>query len=127
MPYLPDLSLAAMEEDRLIGTVQSWPVALHGPDGASTPLILVGPVAVDPGRQNRGVGRRMMEEMLDRADAQAADPLILIGDPEYYGRWFGFTSDATVNWRVPGPIIQRRLLARTSGRDLPFRGTLGPR
>jgi predicted N-acetyltransferase YhbS len=121
---IPDLSFAAWEEDRLVGALQSWPIALHGPEG-ETPLILVGPVAVDPERQQQGIGRAMMREML--AHAEGREPMVLIGDPEYYGRHFGFIADATANWELPGPFEQRRLLARTGGRDLPYRGMLGPR
>lgn len=121
---IPDLSLAAHEEDRLIGTLQCWPIALYGSEGV-TPLILVGPVAVDPARQQQGIGRLMMAEML--ACAEGREPLVLIGDPEYYGRHFGFIADATTNWELPGPFERRRLLARTGGRDLPYRGILGPR
>jgi len=121
---IPDLSLAAHEDDRLIGSLQCWPIALYGSDGA-TPLILVGPVAVDPARQQQGIGRLMMAEMLARAEGR--EPLVLIGDPEYYGRHFGFIADATTNWELPGPFEHRRLLARTGGRDLPYRGMLGPR
>jgi predicted N-acetyltransferase YhbS len=124
MAAIPDLSLAAWEADRLIGTLQSWPIALHGPTG-ETPLVLVGPVAVDPARQQRGIGRRMMEAMLTRASSHP--PLVLIGDPEYYGRHFDFTADATAAWDAPGPFEHRRLLARTGGRALPSRGMLGPR
>ena len=121
---IPDLSLAAFEEDRLVGALQSWPIALHGPEG-ETPLVLVGPVAVDPARQQQGIGRRMMNAMLERAGGYP--PLVLIGDVEYYGRHFGFIADATANWDLPGPFERRRLLARTGGRELPFRGMLGPR
>ncbi|HWI85134.1 MAG TPA: N-acetyltransferase [Sphingomonas sp.] len=121
---IPELSLAAYEEERLVGTLQSWPIALHGPAG-ETPLILVGPVAVDPDRQQRGIGRTMMTAMLSRTEG--CEPLVLIGDPEYYGRLFGFIADATANWELPGPFERRRLLARTGGRDLPYRGMLGPR
>jgi predicted N-acetyltransferase YhbS len=124
MDVIPALSLAAHEGDRLIGTLQSWPIALHGPEG-ETPLILVGPVAVDPDRQRRGIGRMMMLEMLIRAEN--FEPLVLIGDPEYYGLHFGFIADATANWDLPGPFERRRLLARTGGRHLPYRGMLGPR
>ena len=42
-------------------------------------------------------------------------PLMLIGDPEYYGRFFGFTAARTGAWRLPGPFEQRRLLARGDG------------
>lgn len=124
MAAIPELSLAAHEGDRLVGSLQCWPIALHGPEG-ETPLILVGPVAVDPERQQQGIGRAMMREMLDSADGR--EPLVLIGDAEYYGRHFGFIADATTNWELPGPFERRRLLARTGGRDLPYRGMLGPR
>jgi predicted N-acetyltransferase YhbS len=124
MAVIPELSLAAQEEDRLVGALQCWPIALHGPEG-ETPLILVGPVAVDPARQQQGIGRAMMRDMLTHADGR--EPLVLIGDPEYYGRHFGFIADATANWELPGPFERRRLLARTGGRDLPYRGILGPR
>ena len=124
MKVIPDLSLAAWEGERLVGALQCWPIALHGPEG-ETPLILVGPVAVDPERQQQGIGRAMMREMLTRTDGR--EPLVLIGDPEYYGRHFGFIADQTANWELPGPFERRRLLARTNGQDLPYRGMLGPR
>lgn len=124
MSVIAELSLSAWVEDRLAGALQCWPIALHG-DEDETPLILVGPVAVDPERQQQGIGRAMMREMLVHADRR--EPLVLIGDPEYYGRHFGFIADQTANWEMPGPFERRRLLARTGGRDLPYRGMLGPR
>ena len=124
MSVLPELSFAAWEEERLVGALQCWPIALRHDQG-ETPLILVGPVAVDPERQQRGIGRAMMREMLTHVEGR--EPLVLIGDPEYYGRHFGFISDQTLNWELPGPFEQRRLLARTGGRDLSYRGMLGPR
>lgn len=124
MCVIPDLSLAAWEDERLVGALQCWPIALHH-DAGETPLILVGPVAVDPERQQQGIGRAMMREMLTYIEDR--EPLVLIGDPEYYGRHFGFIADQTANWKLPGPFERRRLLARTGGRDLPYRGMLGPR
>ena len=124
MQMIPDLSFAAWEEERMVGALQCWPIALYN-DAGETPLILVGPVAVDPERQQQGIGRAMMREALRQADGREA--LVLIGDPEYYGRHFGFIADQTANWELPGPFERRRLLARTGGRDLPYRGMLGPR
>lgn len=122
--WLPALSLAAWDEGTLVGTLQSWPVALDD----TTPLVLVGPVAVIPARQQEGIGRLMTETILARADADPAiPPQVLIGDPEYYARFFGFAADATAGWTLPGPWERRRLLARTGGRTLPETGMLGPR
>ncbi|UAK22980.1 GNAT family N-acetyltransferase [Sphingomonas nostoxanthinifaciens] len=120
------LSLAALDEHgKLAGSLQSWPVALTAADGAQTPLVLVGPVAIAPERQGSGLGRALMNEMIARAEG--GDPLVLIGDPEYYGRFFGFSDAATGGWQVPGPVERHRLLARTHGRTLPATGMLTPR
>jgi predicted N-acetyltransferase YhbS len=124
---IPALSFAAFERGVLIGSLQCWPIALTTPAGEAMPLILVGPVAVVPERQRSGIGRALMVTMLDAADATRAEPQVLIGDPEYYGRFFGFTAESTGGWELPGPVDRHRLLARTDGRLLPAHGMLGPR
>jgi predicted N-acetyltransferase YhbS len=118
MSAIPALSFATFDGEQLVGTLQSWPAAL---DALS--LVLVGPVAVLPGLQRGGIGRAMMTTLVE---AGARDPLVMIGDPEYYGRFFGFSADATQGWTVPGPVEQRRLLCRYDG-ALPTVGLLGPR
>lgn len=122
--WLADLSFAAFDQERLIATLQCWPVALHTPQGLAFPFTLVGPVAVTPTQQRDGIGRRLMETMLAAGEAH---DFVLIGDPEYYGRFFGFTADATAGWAVPGPVERRRLLARLTRDDWPREGLLGPR
>jgi predicted N-acetyltransferase YhbS len=120
------LSFAAMEEDRLVGTIQAWPVVVTHDEGADA-ITLVGPVAVLPEAQQKGIGKALMVRLLDAADAGASDAMVMIGDPEYYGRFFGFTADATVGWDVPGPVERHRLLARIRrpGGIAPV-GMLGP-
>jgi len=123
---IPALSFAALDGDALVGTIQCWPVVLAGDDGTRTPLVMVGPVAVDPPRQQHGVGHALMAQMLDVATATGADDhLMLIGDPEYYARFFTFSAERTGQWRLPGPFEPRRLLARGDAvPDTP--GELGP-
>jgi predicted N-acetyltransferase YhbS len=107
------LSLAAVDADnRLAGSIQCWPVAIAAGDQAPVPIILVGPVAVSPRLQRAGLGRMMMDAVLALADAGAADALMMIGDPEYYERFFGFSAAATAGWTLPGPVERHRLLAR---------------
>ncbi|MBO9623549.1 MAG: N-acetyltransferase [Sphingomonas sp.] len=127
---VPELSFAAVDEDEsLIGAIQCWPVELACDDGARVPMVMVGPVAVEPGRQQGGIGRALMDRMLDAVAAggvEGADKLMLVGDPEYYGRFFAFTAERTAGWRLPGPFEARRLLAR--GDAVPdCAGMLGPR
>lgn len=127
MSALEGMSVAATEDGALIGSLQSWPIALHRDVGTPIPLVMVGPVAVRPDRQGLGIGQRLMRHVLKLADASADHvPLMLIGDPTYYGRFFDFTAARTSNWRAPGPIEQHRLLAR--GNAVPAEaGMLGPR
>ena len=127
MPQIAALSFAARDAGRLVGTLQSWPVTLTTPDGHSASLTLVGPVAVLPDLQRGGVGKLLMTALIEAAAAHGHDALIMIGDPEYYDRFFGFSNAATRGWDLPGPFEQHRLLARISraGR-LPARGMIGP-
>lgn len=126
---IPCLSFAVRMEGAAVGTVQCWPVAHVGDDGAVTRLVMVGPVAVLPEYQQQGLGRRLMEAVMAAAPAKADGALMMIGDPEYYGRFFGFSAAATGAWRLPGPFEQHRLLAvGVGGHPVPRRaGAIGPR
>ena len=129
--WLPGLSFAALDvEDYLVGSIQLWPVALTGVGGDGNarahPLLMVGPVAVMPGRQGEGFGKALIATALGAIDPQALLPQVLIGDLEYYGQW-GFSAEHTGAWRCPGPWEPARLLVRTDAPEaLPREGTLGP-
>ena len=126
--WLPGLSFAALDEDdHLAGTIQCWPVALTDDGGKAHPMIMVGPVAVMPGQQGRGFGKALVTASLSAIDPRAALPQVMIGDPEYYGRFWGFTNQPTGGWRLPGPFEQHRLLVRCENPAvLPRTGLLGP-
>lgn len=125
---LPGLSFAALDEnDNLAGTIQCWPVALTDPDGRRHPMIMVGPVAVLPHLQGLGYGKALVAASLAAIDPRAALPQVMIGDPEYYERFFGFSAAATAGWQLPGPFEKQRLLCRAQNAAvLPREGTLGP-
>jgi predicted N-acetyltransferase YhbS len=126
--WLPGLSFAAVDgEEHLVGTIQCWPVALNDPAGKRHPMIMVGPVAVLPEAQGSGIGQALMSASLAALDPRAPLPQVMIGDPEYYGRFWGFSAEHTGNWELPGPWDPRRLLARCANPAiLPKEGVLGP-
>jgi len=116
------MSFAKVEDGRLIGAIQCWPVQLDQDDGGVLPLVMVGPVAVAPDRQGTGIGHALMARAIAAGDDAA--PLMLVGDAPYYQR-FGFTAERTGGWRMPGPFDPARLLARGG---VPLRaGILAPR
>ena len=128
MDWLPGLSFAALDDaDLLVGTIQFWPVALTDPAGRRHPMIMVGPVAVLPDDQGRGFGKALMTASLAALDPRAPLPQVMIGDPEYYGRFWGFSNAHTGGWSLPGPFEARRLLVRCDNPAvLPHEGALGP-
>ncbi len=118
---IDDLSFAIIDDKNLVGCIQCWPVALD-----FAPLILVGPVAVSPRRQNQGIGHQLMNATLG-AVKPTDPPMIMIGDPDYYGR-FGFVADSTSGWTLPGPWEPHRLLLRNPAKAfLSEIGFVGPR
>jgi predicted N-acetyltransferase YhbS len=128
LDWLPALSFAALDEDDMLaGTIQCWPVALTTPEGRAHPMIMVGPVAVLPEQQSRGFGKALMVASLAALNPQAPLPQVMIGDPEYYGRFWGFSAEHTGGWKLPGPWDPARLLARCDNPAmLPAEGMLGP-
>ena len=128
---LPPLCFAAFDESgALVGTIQAFPVALTDGAARAHPLIMIGPVAILPGRQGQGFGRALMaaqEAAIEAVRAEGGVPLpqVLIGDEPYYGK-FGF-SEAPRGWKCPGPWDPARLLVRAENAAvLPEEGMLGP-
>ena len=128
MAWLPALSFAALDADEmLVGTIHCWPVGLTDPDGRAHPMIMVGPVAVLPETQGAGYGRALMTASLAALDPASPLPQVMIGDAEYYGRFWGFGAERTGGWSLPGPWEPARLLVRCDDPAvLPRAGMLGP-
>jgi putative acetyltransferase len=80
------LSLVAELDGVVVGQAAFSPARTS--DGAQGWYAL-GPVAVRPDRQRRGIGARLVRGGLERLAGQGAGGCILVGDPRYYGR-FGF-------------------------------------
>ncbi|NJS15767.1 MAG: GNAT family N-acetyltransferase [Sphingopyxis sp.] len=129
MTPIAALSFAVSVGGAAVGTVQCWPVVHRANNGAITPLVMVGPVAVLPGHQQQGLGRCLMDAVMAAAPGAADGALMMIGDPDYYGRFFGFSADPTGRWRLPGPFDPHRLLAADAGdHAVPaWAGEIGPR
>src|SRR5712691_2328141 len=59
----PELSLVAVEAGKIIGTVRLWSIMA----GRGRTALLLGPLAVDPGCRNRGVGSMLVRHALSEA------------------------------------------------------------
>lgn len=83
------VSLVAEIDGAVIGHVAISPVSIS--DGAPGWFGL-GPVAVLPQHQRRGIGSRLVREGLRLLRARGASGCVVLGEPHYYGR-FGFQAD----------------------------------
>ncbi len=99
------LALVARERGKLVGSVRLWNV-----DAGGKPALLLGPLAVDPAAQGKGIGTGLMDLALFRAATLGHAGVILVGDQEYYER-FGFSAERTAGLVMPAPVAQRRFLA----------------
>ncbi|MGO4707414.1 GNAT family N-acetyltransferase [Microvirga sp. 2MCAF38] len=99
------LALAIEQDGALVGTVRLWHVTA-GPD---RPVLMLGPIAIDPARQGLGLGAKLMREALSRAGALGHRAVLLVGDAPYYER-FGFSATKTQDLWLPGPYERERFL-----------------
>ncbi len=94
---LPRLTLVA----ELSGAVVGHVMCSRGWVGAA-PSVGLGPLAVAPGAQGRGVGSALMHAVTAAAEALDEPLVALLGAPEYYGR-FGFAPAAREGVLPPDP------------------------
>lgn len=82
------ISLVALEEEEIVGHIFFSPVEIE----SEAPAVLaagLGPVAVTPAHQGRGVGAALIREGFARCSEMGWLAVFLLGNPAYYAR-FGF-------------------------------------
>ena len=121
------LSLVAIDTlGAIVGHLLLSPCPVTGDDGTVVGTVLaIGPVAVLPAVQFRGVGSALMASATSLAVARAVPALVLLGHPTYYPR-FGFESARGIGLQPPdqrwpdAAWLARRLPAWTDA----IRGTV---
>lgn len=92
-------SLVAIADDRVVGHVMYSPVSLNGIVGAG-----LGPVAVLPGDQRRGIGSALITAGNAQLQSTGCPFIVVLGHAHFYPR-FGFRPargrGITCEWDVP--------------------------
>lgn len=111
---LPAEGLALVARDRdghVIGTVRLWNIeAGVSREGQAIQALLLGPLAVDPAHEGKGIGAALMRASLLEARKRGHGAVLLVGDASYYER-FGFFAEKTQHLMMPGPFARERFLA----------------
>ncbi len=82
----PAISRVAVADGAVVGHVMVSPLAVHGSDAR---VVGLAPLAVAPAWQGRGVGSRLVTDILAVAERAGAEMVVVLGDFAYYSR-FGF-------------------------------------
>ena len=82
------LGFVAIDEGQVVGFAAFSRMAVVA-DEARVPALALGPVAVLPAVQRRGIGGRLIEAGLAAANGRGVPLVFVLGDPDFYGR-FGF-------------------------------------
>ena len=97
------ISLVAVEDGVIVGHVAVSPVAA---ESGAQGWFGLGPVSVHPDWQGRGIGKALIGEALERLRRSSAAGCVVVGEPDYYGR-FGFEHDPAAHYRdIPPPYLQ---------------------
>jgi putative acetyltransferase len=109
----PMISLIAEEEGRIIGHILFTPVALL--DKEHPPLAGLGPMAVHPDYQRKGVGGHLVDAGLKRCRKEGYRAVVVLGHADYYPR-FGFVPSVAYgidsNYDVQPEIFMIKVLVR---------------
>jgi len=87
------LSFVAEVDNQVVGHIAFSPALI---DGQDLRWYTLGPVAVLPAFQKRGVGSALVNAGLQGIRALKANGCVLVGDPNYYRR-FGFQNSASLH------------------------------
>ncbi|MDB5447290.1 MAG: acetyltransferase, family [Phenylobacterium sp.] len=116
--FAPELSFLAWADGELTGVVRQWRVLV-----GATPVVFLGPLAVDLDQRSSGVGGQLVLRACEAAKAAGEAAVLLVGDAPYFAR-FGFDAGLARQVKMPGPVDQRRVLA-CALRDLGAGGLAG--
>jgi predicted N-acetyltransferase YhbS len=100
----PARSLVAELDGTVIGQCLLTAMILERPDGTrdADRVVALGPVAVVPDWQGRGIGGMLVRAALEQAEREGAAAAVLLGHPTYYAR-FGFLPARAQGLLPPAP------------------------
>ena len=96
------VSLVAEVDGDVVGQIAFSPVTIGGNDCG---WLALGPVAVSPSHQRRGIGQALVNEGLEAIRTLGAQGCVLVGEPAFYNR-FGFRHDPALRMEgVPPEVL----------------------
>ena len=109
------LSLVAVGGNEVLGHILFSPVSTTPPNEAKG--IGLAPVSVRPDAQSQGIGSQLIREGLWLSQERGFDYCVVLGAPEYYGR-FGFEKASALGIRNEYGVDDEFMLIQLSDRGV---------
>ncbi|MEO8513087.1 MAG: N-acetyltransferase [Ignavibacteria bacterium] len=115
-------SLVAIKEDKILGhALFSKAFVVH--KGRRFKCLALGPIAVLPEHQRKGIGKALIAEGFERAKEVGFGAVVVIGDPAYYEQ-FGFKQSAVYKVRCSFNKNPENFMVKEISRNA-LRGIIG--
>ena len=83
--FVPELSLVAVLDGQIVGTVVNMRSHIEGDDGNRHEVLSLGPIGVLPGLQGKHIGSMLVRAVQQKARAMGFRAILLCGDHTFYG------------------------------------------
>ncbi len=84
--YVRELDVVAIVDGKIVGNVVFLKSVIKSDDGMTHEVLSLGPIAVHPDYQRKGIGRAMIDHTRNLARQMGFRAILLCGDPDYYSR-----------------------------------------
>ncbi len=102
----PVVSLLAYYDEKAVGHILFTKASIKNNKSLPNAYILA-PLAVKPNYQNKGIGKKLIMDGLDRLKKKGIDLVFVLGHIEYYPK-FGFINNAEkLGFKPPFPIPKK--------------------
>lgn len=110
--FIPDLSLVAVNEvkNERWGHILLSKIFIDCDNGQNIESLALAPVSVLPDKQNKGIGKALINTALKKARELGFKSVIVLGYPDYYVK-FGFKQSSIWNIRAPFEVPEEALMA----------------
>lgn len=107
--FIPELSLIAQVNGRVVGHILLSAIEIVGSEGTAKGLALA-PMAVMPSQSHRGIGSLLVRAGLTKAASLGYDAVVVVGHPDFYAR-LGFSKASVWSLRCQLPVPEDVVMA----------------
>ncbi len=97
--FVPELNLVLEKDGEIIGQTVFVRAKIAADDGRTIPVLMMGPICIDPRLQRCGYGKLLLDNALERAAAMDFGAVCFEGNIDFYGKsGFTFASDFGIRY-----------------------------